>query len=247
MKPESTSSVLGPTDHVIPVYQRWFGTWQIAIGRRPLDPTQLAALYDKHAATWDAKLRRLGVVNAYATMLQQALPRRAFDQDRPRVLDAGIGTGAMSLALGQIVRGPLRLSGIDLSNRMLVEAGQRLADTGFHLDLRQGDITALPYEDDSFDVVMTAHTVEHLGRPAKALAEFRRVLKPGGCLIACVTTRSALATYIQIRWQTHRIAATDMQPLLLSVGFENPHALRFDKGTSLRRISVPYIAHKPHR
>ena len=90
-----------------------------------------------------------------------------------QVLDLGCGTGiAASLAAA---RGA-RACGVDFSPAMLQAARQRYPT----LDFREADANALPYEDESFDLVIANFCVNHLAFPLDALAEVRRVLKPGG-------------------------------------------------------------------
>jgi ubiquinone/menaquinone biosynthesis C-methylase UbiE len=54
------------------------------------------------------------------------------------------------------------------------------------LELSHGDVRELPYGNGVFDLVMTAHVLEHLVDPSVALNEMVRALKPGGLLVACV-------------------------------------------------------------
>ena len=102
------------------------------------------------------------------------------------LLDVGCGTGHfLSLLLnkphgsGREAHG-LGLAGIDISPGMLDIARQRLGDS---VDLREGDIALLPWPDDTFDVVTSTDAVHHFPDPNPALAEIKRVIKPGGILI----------------------------------------------------------------
>lgn len=74
---------------------------------------------------------------------------------------------------------------------------------------RVADVRKLPYPDDSFDVVMAAHLLEHLHDPAAALQELVRVARPGGVIILCLTRRSVLGFYIHIifgpTWVRHEL------------------------------------------
>ena len=90
-----------------------------------------------------------------------------------RVLDLGCGTGiATSLAAA---RGA-KACGVDFAPAMLRAARQRYPT----IEFREADANALPYEDESFDVVIANFCVNHIAFPLDALAEVRRVLKPGG-------------------------------------------------------------------
>ncbi|TGZ15388.1 methyltransferase [Streptomyces sp. S816] len=98
-----------------------------------------------------------------------------------RILDAGCGAGPLSAALRD--RGAL-MSGFDASAGMVELARRRLGDDA---DLRVADLgSPLPYADDTFDDVMASLVLHYLKDWAPALSELRRVLKPGGRLIASV-------------------------------------------------------------
>lgn len=92
-----------------------------------------------------------------------------------RVLDVGTGPGVATTAA--IERGASTV-GVDFSEAMVDEARRRNPGVEF----RVADAHSLPFEDGSFDVVLSNLTVHHLGDPDKFLAEAFRVLRPGGRL-----------------------------------------------------------------
>jgi ArsR family transcriptional regulator len=68
---------------------------------------------------------------------------------------------------------------VDGSNDMVQSARKRLK--GMHqIEVRRGDMEALPIDDAQLDVAITALVLHHVPEPARALAEMHRVLKPGG-------------------------------------------------------------------
>lgn len=105
------------------------------------------------------------------------------------VLDAGCGVGYGSALLVQL-GGARRCVGVDIAPDAIERAR---ADHGGdeRLDFRLGDVTALDFPDDSFDVVTCFETVEHIDEPAQErfVAEAARVLRPGGQLIASSPNR----------------------------------------------------------
>jgi SAM-dependent methyltransferase len=88
------------------------------------------------------------------------------------LLDAGCGAG---LALTLAAQRGAVVSGFDASAGLLAVARERLPGA----DLRQGDLEALPYADDSFDAVTAFNSVQYTSDPTSALREIRRVAKPG--------------------------------------------------------------------
>ena len=98
------------------------------------------------------------------------------------ILDAGCGTG---LNLRHLPEGSV---GVDINPRNIALLRQRLPN---HTIL-EGDVEALPFDDASFGTVLCTEVIEHIPDPSAALAEYRRVLQPGGVLIGSVPARSAI-------------------------------------------------------
>lgn len=91
-----------------------------------------------------------------------------------RLLEIGTGAGGISAYFGQHPSGRYSVDGVDVVDSRLVTDGYQ-----FHLV----DGTQLPFGDDSFDIVLSNHVIEHVGDQASQLehlAEIRRVLRPGG-------------------------------------------------------------------
>ena len=234
-------------DQAIPVFSRWFGSWRLSLQRRPLDAGQLTRRYDRAAPGWHRTLDRLGVPDAYETLLRGVLAEDAAGLAAAdlRVLDCGIGTGALSCALARVRPAPFRLDAIDISPRMLERAGVRLRDAGLDAALRQGDVRDMPYEPGAFDLVMTGHVLEHLADPGPALGEMLRVLKPGGLLIACLTRRSPLGAWVQLKWRTHRVTPAQSESWLRQSGLEDVRCRPFRRRALSRQLSVACIGKKP--
>jgi ubiquinone/menaquinone biosynthesis C-methylase UbiE len=108
---------------------------------------------------------------------------RARFGDRPiRVLDIGCGTGLFAARLREALPGA-RVTGVDLVSGMLARGRERwrkLAETAAPV---QGDSERLPFDSAAFDVVTCANSFHHYPHQDRAVAEMRRVLRPGGRLI----------------------------------------------------------------
>ncbi|MFE6690529.1 class I SAM-dependent methyltransferase [Streptomyces sp. NPDC057743] len=134
--------------------------------------------YDSFAEAYSAD-NECSLVNAYYA--RPAMLDLAGDVSGRRILDAGCGSGPLSAALRD--RGAV-VTGIDASAGMLALATRRLgADADVHqVDLRD----RLPFDDGAFDDVMSSLVLHYLEDWGPTLAELRRVLRPGGRLIASV-------------------------------------------------------------
>ena len=101
-----------------------------------------------------------------------------------RVLDFGCGPGTISVGLAKAVH-PGELHGIDMEASQ-IEMARAAAAAGGHdnASFRTGDVTALPFEDDSFDVAHCHAVLMHVPDTQAVLAEVKRVLKPGG-IVSC--------------------------------------------------------------
>jgi SAM-dependent methyltransferase len=95
-----------------------------------------------------------------------------------RVLDAACGEGYGSHLLKATAADVI---GVDLSEQAVGHARSKYADS--NLSFRQANVTHLPLEDDSVDVVVSFETLEHLSEQDEMLAEFRRVMRPDGFLL----------------------------------------------------------------
>ena len=106
--------------------------------------------------------------------------------DAPAILDVGMGTGHMllSMALKPEFK-HCRLHGLDFDARMVGKACEEAASLGIadQLELVEGDVHALPYDDNSIDIVYGRSIVHHWADPVKGLAEIFRVLAPEGRVV----------------------------------------------------------------
>jgi ubiquinone/menaquinone biosynthesis C-methylase UbiE len=101
-----------------------------------------------------------------------------------RVLDAGCGPGYDAVRMARMVGTRGSVTGVDLSSRMVTLALERSASLNLPLAFQTGDITRLDFPDASFDAVRVERTLQVIREPQRAVAEFVRVLRPSGRIVA---------------------------------------------------------------
>ncbi len=101
-------------------------------------------------------------------------------EDPLRVLDVGCGTGVISLLLAELGHAVV---GIDFAPGMLAEAQAKARRTEDDVVFGRGDAEALPLPADAVELVTARHLVWTLPQPTAALAEWQRVLEPGGAVV----------------------------------------------------------------
>ena len=110
----------------------------------------------------------------------EALARTALPLLAPGdVLDIASGDGVLAELLAPHAQ---RYVCIDSSQRVVAAARERLRRYA-NVDVREGDMHALPFADASFDLVVLMHALTYAAKPAQAVAEAARVLRPGGRLL----------------------------------------------------------------
>jgi ubiquinone/menaquinone biosynthesis C-methylase UbiE len=142
---------------------------------------QVAAHWGRRAAGFDAD---------FGHSIRTAAERAAWDRIVDLVadgrgtldaLDAGCGTGFLSLELA--ARGH-RVTGIDFAPAMLAEARKKAAAQSLAIRFEEADAEQLPFPAASFDLVMSRHVLWTLPHPEAAIDEWIRVLRPGGRLVS---------------------------------------------------------------
>ncbi len=103
--------------------------------------------------------------------------------DGKSVLEVGLGMGSVS---ERLARGGARLTGLDIAAGPVATVNQRLDRAGLPGAAQLGNILQAPFEDESFDFVVSLGCLHHTGDLPRALREVHRVLKPGGLAVVMV-------------------------------------------------------------
>ena len=122
-------------------------------------------------------------------------------------------------------------------------ADTRFRRAGILAHAIQAGIGALPFADASFDLVIAAHVLEHLPEPVAALAEMRRVLRPGGWVVICITRQCWLGAYIQAKWRTHRLTPARAASWLRAAGLDAAELEEPPRGGLFRMTSLTAIGY----
>lgn len=112
------------------------------------------------------------------------------DVEFESALDAGCGTGVCALSLSERAN---KVTAVDISSgglRVARELAQRFSRP--NIDFVQANLLALPFPDESFDLVFSWGVIDHITDPYQALNELVRVLQPGGTLILTVYLKTNL-------------------------------------------------------
>jgi len=137
------------------------------------------SFYDRIERVYDLTFK----VNGYGKSLDKYFERHPLPvSENARVLDAGCGTGTLTLALLRTLQVPVRLTALDLSSSVLSTARKYVSkDNPNQHEVRfaQGNVLALPFADETFDVVVTSGVLEYVPLE-EGFTELARVIAPGG-------------------------------------------------------------------
>lgn len=135
----------------------------------------------------------------WSSRLAQHLIAFARIGSPPSVLDLGCGTGSLTLALARALP-EATITGVDLSEAFITYARSRTTDS--RLTFEQGDATALPYPDGSFDATLSLLVLNFVPAAGRAVQEMVRVTRLGGTVAAAVWDFQGGAIFLRILMDT---------------------------------------------
>ncbi|BBL80361.1 ubiquinone/menaquinone biosynthesis methyltransferase [Rubrobacter xylanophilus] len=192
-------------------------------------------IWDAHARNYDRGIRTVD------RLLLRDGRRWVCSRASGEVLEVAVGTG-LNLPL---YPEDVRLTGVDISPAMLERARRRAAELGRAATLLEGDAQSLPFPDASFDTVVCTLSLCSIPDDHKAVAEMKRVLRPGGRLLLLDHIRSSSRPWLSLQRVLDplfvRLAGDHLlrRPLehVVSEGFRVELAERYAKGM-VERISA---------
>jgi SAM-dependent methyltransferase len=134
--------------------------------------------WDRRASTFDNEIGH-GLVNEVQRQAWLDLLWRVAGRTPRRVLDVGCGTGFLALRFAELGH---TVTGVDFSPEMIGRARRNAEQAAQEIDFRVGDATALDCPDETQDLVVARHLIWALPDPQRGVAEWLRVLRPGGRL-----------------------------------------------------------------
>ncbi len=144
-------------------------------GQCAMDNDALSLFKDNQKKSWGL----FTPMEIFTTMPAASLVNFAALNPTQKVLDVGCGTGVVAITAA---RQGAKLTGIDLSPALIKVAKENAVIANLDVHFEEGDVEALPYADNTFDVVLSQFGHMFAPRPQIAIAQMLRVLKPGGLI-----------------------------------------------------------------
>ena len=135
--------------------------------------------WDRRAGTFDAEAGH-GLFSDEQRQAWHDLLSRVVGRAPQHVLDVGCGTGFLALRLAELGH---RVDGVDLSAQMIEQARGKAEQAALEIDFRVGDAADLDCPGEAYDLVAARHVIWNLQDPERGVAEWLRVLRPGGRLL----------------------------------------------------------------
>jgi ubiquinone/menaquinone biosynthesis C-methylase UbiE len=172
--------------------------------QQPSDSAAKAgSFYDRIAGLYNLTFK----FNGYQRSLRRYLRKHPLPLPRhPRILDAGCGTGLLTITLLKALEGRADITAVDLSASSLETARKAVAetDTPHKVSFAQANLLHLPFEDDSFDFIVTSGALEYVPL-GDGIGELARVLKQRGFLLHLPVKPSAMSRLLELmfRFKAH--------------------------------------------
>jgi SAM-dependent methyltransferase len=131
----------------------------------------------RQKATWESG--DFGEVAKFIEPVAAEFMSRIDLRPGTKVLDAACGTGNLAVIAAQ--RGCIT-SGLDIASNLVLQARDRAMQNSLEIEFAEGDVEAMPYANESFDLVVSMYGVMFAPRPDRVVSELCRVTKPGGLI-----------------------------------------------------------------
>jgi len=164
---------------------------------------------------WDPE--QSDMVHVYARETKRILDWLREEKEIKDILDVSCGRGRIL----QKISSSYRVTGLDISDEMLRFVQSNIS----HVNLIEGDAENLPFQSGSFDCIVCLKSLVHYPNPQRALAEFNRVLRGAGILIADIDNALSLKRIIKtVNHSLNKIVDKNFRPV--SEGIYRPFNIR---------------------
>ncbi len=171
----------------------------------------------KNAANLNARI----ALHRRFSMNKYEFQRWVFDQfsipAEGRILELGCGPGHLWRINADRIPEKWDITLSDFSPGMLQEAQQNLANIGRHFTFQRIDAQSIPFEDESFDVIIANHMLYHVPDRVKAFSEIFRVLRPEGRLYAVTNGLKPWFPQVRLYRYEDALIVTEAEPLVAYV------------------------------
>jgi len=151
--------------------------------------------YDLNAEKWWKEGETLHLLNHFNQTRFEFAANYIPNWRKLRVLDVGCGGG---LACEMLTQSGANVSGIDLSENSIKVAKEHASQSQLEIDYRQGFAENLPFESNTFDVVLCFDVLEHVSSLKSVISEIDRVLSKGGIFLFDTINRTFKAKLVMI-------------------------------------------------
>jgi SAM-dependent methyltransferase len=229
------------------VVKKLVTTWKKSAKQRVRRIAEFRGIQRQSLNMYQSSVRRLydgprGAVLKYSSLLSlheplmgQLFRSGRFDASRfHSILDVGSGAGQIIRHLLRTTPDDTRIVGFDLSAEMLRRARERLKSD--RPSFVAADMMQMPFRDESFDCITCGYVLEHLPDPQPGLAEFSRVLKPGGTILLLATEDSLSGLLTSHTWKCRTFSRHELKVVCGKVGLSWEQELWFTRFHEMLRL-----------
>lgn len=167
----------------------------------PRLPDSPISIYDRFTGLYDLMFQ----FNRYGRSIERFLRENPLPLPTgAHILDAGCGTGLLTLALLRVLKRPAQITAVDLSVSSLETARRAVLESGASerhgISFVEANVLELPFPDDSFEFIVTSGALEYVPL-GKGMGELARVLAPGGYLLHLPVRPSPLSRLLELMFR----------------------------------------------
>lgn len=147
------------------------------------DPVKIQTMFSTIAHRYDLlnRVLSLGIDRYWRRFAVNQLPK----VEKPFFLDVATGTGGVAIEIAKKYSPNVKVVGVDFSDKMLEIGKKKVRRAGYQnrIELRPGDVTSLPFEDNTFDAAIIAFGIRNVQDHKQGIKEMRRVVKNNGKVV----------------------------------------------------------------